>query len=53
MASKQIAFDVNAREELRRGVDKLANAVKVTIGRAAATSSSTRNSALPPSPTMG
>ena len=30
--SKQIAFDVAAREELRRGVDKLANAVKVTIG---------------------
>jgi chaperonin GroEL len=29
---KQIAFDVTAREELRRGVDKLANAVKVTIG---------------------
>jgi chaperonin GroEL len=29
---KQIAFDVAAREELRRGVDKLANAVKVTIG---------------------
>jgi len=30
--AKQIAFDVQAREELRRGVDKLANAVKVTIG---------------------
>jgi chaperonin GroEL len=29
---KQIAFDVAAREELRRGVDKLANAVKVTLG---------------------
>jgi len=29
---KQIAFDVAAREELRRGVDKLANVVKVTIG---------------------
>jgi len=29
---KQIAFDVAAREELRRGVDKLANAVKITIG---------------------
>jgi len=29
---KQIAFDVAARDELRRGVDKLANAVKVTIG---------------------
>ncbi len=30
--AKQIAFDVQAREELRRGVDKLANAVKVTLG---------------------
>ena len=29
---KQIAFDVSAREELRRGVDILANAVKVTLG---------------------
>jgi chaperonin GroEL len=29
---KQIAFDVSAREELRRGVDVLANAVKITIG---------------------
>ncbi|UCE02265.1 MAG: chaperonin GroEL, partial [Candidatus Latescibacterota bacterium] len=29
---KQIAFDVNARDELRRGVDTLANAVKVTLG---------------------
>jgi chaperonin GroEL len=29
---KQIAFDVNARDELRRGVDILANAVKVTLG---------------------
>jgi chaperonin GroEL len=29
---KQIEFDVAARDELRRGVDKLANAVKVTIG---------------------
>jgi chaperonin GroEL len=30
--AKQIAFDVSARDELRRGVDILANAVKVTIG---------------------
>jgi chaperonin GroEL len=29
---KQLAFDVNARDELRRGVDILANAVKVTLG---------------------
>ena len=30
--AKQIAFDAQAREELRRGVDALANAVKVTLG---------------------
>ncbi|HZL84858.1 MAG TPA: chaperonin GroEL [Candidatus Krumholzibacteria bacterium] len=29
---KQIEFDVAARDELRRGVDILANAVKVTLG---------------------
>ncbi|MBI4021767.1 MAG: chaperonin GroEL [Candidatus Andersenbacteria bacterium] len=29
---KQIAFDEAARDALRRGVDKLANAVKVTLG---------------------
>lgn len=32
MASKQITFDVDARAALKRGVDKLANAVKVTLG---------------------
>lgn len=32
MASKEILFDVKAREKLSRGVDKLANAVKVTLG---------------------
>lgn len=30
--SKQIKFDVAAREALKRGVDSLANAVKVTLG---------------------
>ncbi len=30
--SKQIDFDVEARAKLKRGVDKLANAVKVTLG---------------------
>ncbi|MAF81044.1 chaperonin GroEL [bacterium] len=30
--AKQIIFDAQAREELRNGVDKLADAVKVTIG---------------------
>src|SRR6187431_345019 len=32
MAAKQIAFDQEAREALRRGVTKLARAVKVTLG---------------------
>jgi len=30
--SKQILFDVKAREALKRGVDKLANTVKITLG---------------------
>ncbi|MBQ7455998.1 MAG: chaperonin GroEL [Desulfovibrio sp.] len=32
MAAKEILFDTKAREKLARGVDKLANAVKVTLG---------------------
>jgi len=32
MASKIITFDVEARSALKRGVDQLANAVKVTLG---------------------
>jgi chaperonin GroEL len=32
MASKLIQFDTEARSALKRGVDKLANAVKVTLG---------------------
>src|SRR5438876_1401560 len=32
MAAKQIAFDMEAREAMRRGVAKLAKAVKVTLG---------------------
>ena len=32
MASKEILFDAKAREKLSRGVDKLANAGKVTLG---------------------
>ncbi|MBI1957173.1 MAG: chaperonin GroEL [Candidatus Niyogibacteria bacterium] len=32
MAAKQILFDVKAREALKRGVDALANAVKITLG---------------------
>jgi len=32
MAAKEILFDAKAREKLKKGVDKLANAVKVTLG---------------------
>jgi chaperonin GroEL len=32
MAAKEIGFDVEARAELKAGVDKLAKAVKVTLG---------------------
>src|ERR1700736_6183149 len=32
MAAKRIAFDQEAREAIRRGVSKLARAVKVTLG---------------------
>ena len=32
MAAKQIAFDQNAREAIRRGVETLASAVKITLG---------------------
>src|SRR5882724_2843858 len=32
MAAKRIAFDQEAREAIRRGVKKLAHAVKVTLG---------------------
>ena len=32
MASKDLYFDTEARAALKRGVDKLADAVKVTLG---------------------
>ena len=32
MAAKQIAFDMEARQAIRRGVNQLARAVKVTLG---------------------
>ncbi|MEX1055572.1 MAG: TCP-1/cpn60 chaperonin family protein, partial [Rhodothermales bacterium] len=32
MAAKQIVFDTDARSALKRGVDQLANTVKVTLG---------------------
>ena len=32
MAAKLISFDADARSALKRGVDQLADAVKVTLG---------------------
>ena len=32
MAAKDIVFELEARDALKRGVDQLANAVKVTLG---------------------
>jgi len=32
MASKEIKFNIEARDQMKRGVDQLANAVKVTLG---------------------
>jgi chaperonin GroEL len=32
MAAKELHFDVEARAALKRGVDQLADAVKVTLG---------------------
>ena len=30
--AKEISFNIDARDQLKRGVDELANAVKVTLG---------------------
>ncbi|OFX80906.1 MAG: chaperonin GroL [Bacteroidetes bacterium GWE2_29_8] len=32
MAAKEVKFNIEAREQLKRGVDALANAVKITLG---------------------
>ena len=32
MAAKQIAYDMDARERMLRGIQKLSKAVKVTLG---------------------
>ena len=32
MTAKQIAYDVDARERMLRGIQKLAKAVKITLG---------------------
>lgn len=50
--AKLIQFDEEARRGLERGVNKLADAVKVTLGPRAATLSLKRNSVPRPSPMM-
>jgi len=51
MPAKEIRFGDDARKQLEAGVDKLANAVKVTLGPADATSSWSASLARPPSST--
>ena len=48
--SKQILYGEDARRALERGVNTLADTVKITLGPRAATSCSTRSSAPPSSP---
>jgi len=45
MAAKDVKFGVDARDKMLRGVDILANAVKVTLGPRAVTSCWTSRSA--------
>ena len=47
MAAKEIIFNQKARASIAHGLNVLANAVKVTLGRAAATSSSRSRGARP------
>jgi chaperonin GroEL (HSP60 family) len=53
MAAKQIVYNEDARHALMRGVNKLADAVRVTLGPRAGTLSSTRNSDRRRSPRTG
>jgi chaperonin GroEL (HSP60 family) len=41
MAAKEVRFNGDARDRMLRGINTLADAVKVTLGPKAATSSST------------
>jgi len=47
MSSKEIMFSERARHRLVEGMNVLANTVKVTLGRAAATASSRSRGARP------
>mgnify|MGYP003694690091 CR=1 FL=1 len=50
MPAKQLHFGEKARADILSGINKLANAVKVTLGHAVAMSSSIRNSVRLPRP---
>lgn len=50
--AKEILFNIDARDQLKKGIDTLANAVKVTLGLKVVTLSSKRNSVLPTSRKM-
>ena len=50
MSAKEVKFSSDARERMLRGVDILADAVKVTLGPKAAMSSSRKASARRASP---
>ena len=52
MAAKDVRFSSDARDRMLRGVETLNNAVKVTLGPKAATSSSTSPTARRASPRM-
>ena len=45
MSAKEVTFSAQARQEMLKGVDILANAVKVTLGPKAVTSLSRKASA--------
>ena len=44
--AKDILFNIDARDQLKKGVDELANAVKVTLGPKVVMLLSKRNSVL-------
>ena len=48
--AKEIKFDIKAREELKKGVDALADAVKVTLGPKGRKPATTPATAQPPLP---
>ena len=50
--AKEILFNIDARDQLKKGIDTLANAVKVTLGPKGRNVIIERNSVLPTSRKM-